>query len=211
MNTYENEMMAMLRQGMSMDEVMNKMRTQLANAQAQIRAEEEEARRKQAEAEAKLAAEAKKKADNEAMAKTLVDMCNRAMEGKLTSADVAYVQQLYAKQKYPEHARMFAQMFDADEVDSTIKMAMGTMNALTPLVHLAGAKDWNEVLDELDTKSIKDAHIQANAKVDEDLKNLQDMFSLVFGQATPAQKPERKVIPKNDDTILRDFVNSIKK
>lgn len=191
MNTYENEMMAMLRQGMSMDEVMNKMRTQLANAQAQIRAEEEEARRKQAEA--------KKKADNEAMAKTLVDMCNRAMEGKLTSADVAYVQQLYAKQKYPEHARMF----DANEVDSTIKMAM---NALTPLVKLAGAKDWNEVLDELDAESIKDAHVQANAKVDE----LQDVFGLLFGQATPKTKAQ-PVAPKNDDTILRDFVNSIKK
>lgn len=205
MNTYENEMMAMLRQGMSMDEVMNKMRTQLANAQAQIRAEEEEARRKQAEA-----TEAKKKADNEAMAKTLVDMCNRAMEGKLTSADVAYVQQLYAKQKYPEHARMFAQMFNADEVDSSIKMAMGAMNALTPLVKLAGAKDWNEILDELDEKSIKDAHIQANAKVDEDLKELQDVFGLLFGQATPKAKAQ-PVAPKNDDTILRDFVNSIKK
>lgn len=209
MNTYENEMMTMLRQGMSMDEVMNKMRTQLANAQAQIRAEEE-ARRKQAEAEAKLAAEAKKKADNEAMAKALVDMCNRAMESKLTAADVAYVQQLYAKQKYPEHARMFAQMFDADEVDSSIKMAMGAMNALTPLVKLAGAKDWNEVLDELDEKNIKDAHIQANAKVDEDLKELQDVFGLLFGQATPKAKVQ-PVAPKNDDTILRDFVNSIKK
>lgn len=178
MNTYENEMMAMLRQGMSMDEVMNKMRTQLANAQAQIRAEEE-ARRKQAEQAA---------AEKDAMAKALVDMCNRAMEGKLTSADVAYVQQLYAKQKYPEHARMFG----ADEVDSTIKMAM---NALTPLVKLAGAKDWN-----------KDAHIQANAKVDE----LQDVFGLLFGQATPKAKAQ-PVAPKNDDTILRDFVNSIKK
>lgn len=191
MNTYENEMMAMLRQGMSMDEVMNKMRTQLANAQAQIRAEEE-ARRKQAEQAA---------AEKDAMAKALVDMCNRAMEGKLTSADVAYVQQLYAKQKYPEHARMFG----ADEVDSTIKMAM---NALTPLVKLAGAKDWNEVLDELDEKSIKDAHIQANAKVDE----LQDVFGLLFSQATPKAKAKAQpVAPKNDDTILRDFVNSIKK
>lgn len=195
MNTYENEMMAMLRQGMSMDEVMNKMRTQLANAQAQIRAEEE-ARRKQAEQAA---------AEKDAMAKALVDMCNRAMEGKLTSADVAYVQQLYAKQKYPEHARMFG----ADEVDSTIKMAM---NALTPLVKLAGAKDWNEVLDELDEKSIKDAHIQANAKVDEDLKELQDVFGLLFSQATPKAKAKAQpVAPKNDDTILRDFVNSIKK
>lgn len=193
MNTYENEMMAMLRQGMSMDEVMNKMRTQLANAQAQIKAEEE-AKRKQAEAEAK------RKADNETKAKTLVDLCNRAMENKLTAADVAYVQQLYAVQKYPEHARMF----DADEVDSTIKMAM---NALTPLVHLTGAKDWNEVFDELD---IKDAHIQANAKVDENLKELQDVFGLLFDQTTPKTKAQ-PVAPKSDDTILRDFVNSIKK
>jgi len=197
MNTYENEMMAMLRQGMSMDEVMNKMRTQLANAQAQIKAE-------QAEAEA----EAKRKADNETKAQTLVDLCNRAMENKLTAADVAYVQQLYATQKYPEHARMFAQMFDANEVDSTIKMAVGTMSALTPLVHLAGAKDWDEVLDELDAKEIKNAHVQANAKVDEDLKEMQDLFSLMFGQAKPAQKA---ATPKSDDTILRDFVNSINK
>ena len=200
MNTYENEMMAMLRQGMSMDDVMNKMRTQLANAQAQIRAEEEEAKRKQAEAEAK-------KADNETKAKTLVDICNRAMENKLTAADVAYVQQLYAVQKYPEHARMFAQMFDADEVDSTIKMAVGTMSALTPLVHLAGAKDWDEVLDGLDAKEIKDTHTQVNAKVDDDLKEMQDFFSMVFGQAKPTPAPA----PKSDDTILRDFVNSIKK
>lgn len=202
MNTYENEMMAMLRQGMSMDEVMNKMRTQLANAQAQIKAEEE-AKRKQAEAEA----EAKRKADNETKAQTLVDLCNRAMENKLTAADVAYVQQLYATQKHPEHARMFAQMFDADEVDSTIKMAVGTMSALTPLVHLAGAKDWDEVLSGLDAKEIKDAHTQANAKVDEDLKEMQDLFNLMFGG-----KPKAKTQPaKSDDTILRDFVNSIKK
>ena len=198
MNTYENEMMAMLRQGMSMDEVMNKMHTQLANAQAQIKAE----------AEAKLAAEAKRKADNETKAKTLVDICNRAMENKLTAADVAYVRQLYAIQKHPEHARMFAQMFDANEVDSTIKMAVGTMSALTPLVHLAGAKDWNEVLD---AKEIKDAHTQANAKVDEDLKEMQDLFGLLFGQAKPVQKPAQPTAPKSDDTILRDFVNSIKK
>lgn len=204
MNTYENEMMAMLRQGMSMDEVMNKMRTQLANAQAQIKAEEE-AKRKQAEAEA----EAKRKADNEAKAQTLVDLCNRAMENKLTAADVAYVQQLYAVQKYPEHARMFAQMFDADEVDSTIKMAVGTMSALTPLVHLAGAKDWNEVLDEVDTKSLKDAHMHANAKVDEDLKEMQDLFSMMFG-GKPKAKTQPTPAPKSDDTILRDFVNSIK-
>ena len=201
MNTYENEMMAMLRQGMSMDDVMNKMRTQLANAQAQIRAEEE-AKRKQAEAEA----EAKRKADNETKAKTLVDICNRAMENKLTAADVAYVQQLYAVQKYPEHARMFAQMFDADGIDSTIKMAVGTMSALTPLVHLAGAKDWDEVLDGLDAKEIKDTHTQVNAKVDDDLKEMQDFFSMMFGQAKPVQKPAQ-----SDDTILRDFVNSIKK
>lgn len=188
MNTYENEMMAMLRQGMSMDEVMNKMRTQLANAQAQIRAEEE-AQRKLAKAEAK-------KADNETKAQTLVDICNRAMENKLTATDVAYVQQLYAIQKYPEHARIFTQMFDADDVDSAIKMAVSAMSALTPLVHLVGAKDWDEVLDELDTKEIKNAYTQANAKVNDDL------FSLMFGQAKPAQ---------SDDTILRDFVNSIKK
>ena len=210
MNTYENEMIAMLRQGMSMDEVMNKMRTQLANAQAQIKAEEE-AKRKQAEAEAKIAAEAKRKADNETKAKTLVDLCNRAMENKLTAADVAYVQQLYATQKYPEHARMFAQMFDADGVDSTVKMAVGTMSALTPLVHLAGAKDWDEVLDGLDAKEIKDAHDKTNAKVDDDLKEMQDLFGLLFGQAKPVQKPAKPTpTPKSDDTILRDFVNSIK-
>lgn len=200
MNTYENEMMAMLRQGMSIDEVMNKMRTQLANAQAQIRAEEEEVKRKQAEA--------KRKADNETKAQTLVDLCNRAMENKLTAADVAYVQQLYAIQKHPEHARMFTQMFDADEVDSTIKMAVSTMSALTPLVHLAGAKDWDEVLDGLDAKEIKNAHTQANAKVNDDLKEMQDLFSMMFGQAKPAQKPTPA--PKTDDTILRDFVNSMK-
>lgn len=194
MNTYENEMMAMLRQGMSMDEVMNKMRTQLANAQAQIRAEEEEVKRKQAEA--------KRKADNETKAQTLVDLCNRAIENKLTAADVAYVQQLYAIQKHPEHARMF----DADEVDSTIKMAVGTMSALTPLVHLAGAKDWNEV----DAKSLKDAHMHANAKVDEDLKEMQDLFSLMFG-GKPKVKTQPVPTPKSDDTILRDFVNSINK
>lgn len=207
MNTYENEMMAMLRQGMSMDEVMNKMRTQLANAQAQIKTEEE-AKRKQAEAEAKIAAEAKRKADNETKAKTLVDLCNRAMENKLTAADVAYVQQLYATQKYPEHARMF----DADEVDSTVKMAVDTMSALTPLVHLAGAKDWDEVLDGLDAKEIKNAHARSNATVNEDLKEMQDLFGLLFGQAKPVQKPAKPApTPKSDDTILRDFVNSIKK
>lgn len=202
MNTYENEMMSMLRQGMSMDEIMNKMRTQLANAQAQIKAE-------QAEAEAKIAAEAKRKADNETKAKTLVDLCNRAMENKLTAADVAYVQQLYAVQKYPEHARMFAQMFDADGVDSTIKMAIGTMSALTPLVHLAGAKDWDEVLDGLDAKEIKDAHDKTNAKVDDDLKEMQDLFSMMFG-GKPKAKTQPASTPKSDDTILRDFVNSIK-
>ena len=185
MNTYEN----MLRQGMSVDEIMDKVRTQLADAQAQIKAEQEEAK-------------AKAKADNETKAKALVDLCNRAMENTLTAADVAYVQQLYATQKYPEHARMLTEMFCADEVDSTINMAMSTMNALTPLVHLAGAKDWNEIFDEIDTETLKDAHTHANAKVEENLKEMQDLFGLMFGQAKPVQK--------SDDTILRDFINSMK-
>ena len=89
MNTYENEMMAMLRQGMSCDEVMNKMRTQLANAQAQIHAEEEEAKR---QAEEKRVAEAKAKqlqAEKEARGTIIVDIANRALDGTLTAEDVA--------------------------------------------------------------------------------------------------------------------------
>ena len=161
MNTYENDLYQMLSSGMSIDELL----AQLHNAESKYKADKAAAQRKEV---------------SETRAKDLVDICNRAMENKLTAADVAYVQHLYIAQNYPEHTRMLFQMFSSDEFDSAIQMAINTVDALTPLVHLAGAKDWDEVLDAIE------------AEVD---------------QSHPHPHSQKK----NDDAILRDFINTIKK
>lgn len=133
MNTYENDLYQMLSSGMSVDELL----AQLHNAESKYKADKAAAQRKE---------------ESETRAKDLVDICNRAMENKLTAADVAYVQHLYIAQNYPEHTRMLFQMFNGEEFDSAIQMAINTVDALTPLVHLAGAKNWDEVLDAIEAE-----------------------------------------------------------
>lgn len=149
MNTYENEMMSMLRQGMSMDEVMNKMRTQLANAQAQIKAEEE----------AKRQAEAKAKNEKEARAKVIVDIANRALEGTLTAEDVAAIQMMYVKQRITNESDLaiLAELFAADAVDQSIDMALATAHSFDPFLKMLGT-NWNQVINEATPEDKAEAH-----------------------------------------------------
>lgn len=185
MNTYENEMMSMLRQGMSFDEVMNKMKTQLANAQAQIRAEEEAKR----QAEEKLAAEAhakKLQAEKDARAKMIVDIANRALEGTLTAEDVAAVQMMYAKQKVTNESDLaiLAELFAADTVDQSIDMALATAHSFDPFLKMFGT-NWNQVINETTPEAKAEAHAKAKQTTHQKMKH-------------------------SDDTILRDFLSSLK-
>lgn len=183
MNTYENEMMSMLRQGLSFDEVMNKMKTQLANAQAQIRAEEE-AQRQAKLAEEKLANEAKAKAEKEARAKMIVDIANRALEGTLTAEDVAAIQMMYAKQKITNESDLaiLAELFAADTVDQSIDMALTTAHSFDSFLKMFGT-DWNQVINETTPEAKAEAHAKAK-------------------QATQQMK-------RSDDVVLRDFLSSL--
>lgn len=187
MNTYENELMSMLRQGMSMDEVMNKMKTQLANAQAQIKAEEE-AKRQAQMAEQKLANEAKAKAEKEARAKMLVDIANRALEGTLTAEDVTAIQMMYAKQKITNESDLaiLAELFAADTIDQSIEIALATAHSFDPFLKMFGTS-WNQVINE----TSPEAKAEAQAKV----------------KQTTQQNIQK--IKRSDDAILKDFLSSL--
>lgn len=188
MNTYENELMSMLRQGMSMDEVMNKMKTQLANAQAQIKAEEE-AKRQAQMAEQKLANEAKAKAEKEARAKVIVDIANRALEGTLTAEDVTAIQMMYAKQKITNESDLaiLAELFAADTVDQSIEIALATAHSFDPFLKMFGTS-WNQVINE----TSPEAKAEARDKV----------------KQTTQQNIQK--IKRSDDAILKDFLSSLR-
>jgi len=209
MNTYENELMTMLRQGMSFDEVMNKMHTQLSNAQAQIRAEEEEAKR---QAEEKLAAEAKAKADKDARAKVIVDIANRALEGTLTADDVAAIQLMYIKQIVEDEndLAVLESMLTGEEIDNTIQMALSTTHAFDPLLNAMGAT-WKQVVDSVGEADKVQMHHDARKHAKQKTDTVTDIFESIFGipkveaSKTMASKPTAV----SDDQILRSFVNNL--
>lgn len=184
MNTYENEMMSMLRQGMSFDEVMNKMHTQLSNAQAQIRAEEEAKR----QAEQKLANETKAKAEKEARAKVIVDIANRALEGTMTAEDVAAIQLMYAKQKITNESDLaiLAELFSADTIDQSIEMALATAHSFDPLLKMFGTS-WNQVINETTPEVKAEAHAKAKQTTQQNIQKMK----------------------RSDDAILKDFLSSL--
>ena len=202
MNTYENEMMAMLRQGMSCDEVMNKMRTQLSNAQAQIRAEEE----------AKRAAEARAKklqAEKEARGTVIVDIANRALEGTLTAEDVAAVQMMYIKQKIKDEndLAVLESMLTGDEVDNTIHMALATTHAFNPLLNAMGTT-WKQVVDSVEEDDKAQMHHDARKQTKQKTDAVTDIFESIFGMTHPKTEV-KKPTPASDDQVLRSFVNSL--
>ena len=185
MNTYENEMMSMLRQGMSFDEVMNKMHTQLSNAQAQIRAEEEAKRQA---AEEKLANEAKAKAEKEARAKMIVDIANRALEGTMTAEDVAAIQLMYAKQKITNESDLaiLAELFSADTIDQSIEMALATAHSFDPLLKMFGTS-WNQVINETSPEAKAEAHAKIKQTTQQNIQKMK----------------------RSDDAVLKDFLSSL--
>lgn len=207
MNTYENEMMAMLRQGMSCDEVMNKMRAQLSNAQAQIKAEEEAKR----QAEEKRAAEAKAKqlqAEKEARGEIIVDIANRALEGVLTADDVAAIQMMYIKQKIKDEndLAVLESMLTGDEVDNTIHMALATTHAFNPLLNAMGTT-WKQVVDSVEEDDKAQMHHDARKQTKQKTDAVTDIFESIFGMAHPKTEAPKK--PMSDDQILRSFVDRL--
>ena len=210
MNTYENEMMTMLRQGMSFDEVMNKMHTQLSNAQAQIRAEEEAKR----QAEEKRAAEAKAKqlqAEKEARGTVIVDIANRALEGTLTAEDVATVQMMYIKQKIKDEndLAVLESMLTGDEIDNTIQMALATTHAFNPILNAMGAT-WKQVVDSVSEVDKAQMHHDARKHTKQKTDAVTDIFETIFGATHEApKKPVSKPSAMSDDQILRSFVDRL--
>lgn len=217
MNTYENEMMAMLRQGMSFDEVMNKMHTQLSNAQAQIRAEEE-AKRLEEERKAKIAeAEAKAKklqAEKEARGTVIVDIANRALNGTLTADDVAAIQMMYIKQIVEDEndLAVLESMLTGDEIDNTIHMALTTTHAFNPLLNAMGAT-WKQVVDSVEESDKVQMHHDARKQTKQKTDAITDIFESIFGATHPKaetlKKPMNKPNPVSDDQILRSFVERL--
>ena len=207
MNTYENELMTMLRQGMSFDEVMNKMHTQLANAQAQIRAEEEEKR--VAEAKAKQL-----QAEKEARGEIIVDIANRALDGVLTADDVAAVQMMYIKQtvKDENDLAVLESMLTGDEIDNTIQMALTTTHAFDPLLNAMGTT-WKQVVDSVGEVDKIQMHHDARKHAKQKTDAVTDIFESIFGMTHPKtevpQKPASKPAAASDDQILRSFVNTL--
>ena len=206
MNTYENELMAMLRQGMSFDEVMNKVHTQLSNAQAQIRAEEE-AKRQAEEQKRAAEAQAKAKADKDARAKMIVDIANRALEGTLTAEDVAAIQMMYVKQNVKDEndLAVLESMLTGDEIDNTVQMALATTHAFNPLLNAMGTT-WKQVVDSVDEIDKTQMHHDARKQTKQKTDAVTDIFETIFGVTHPkAEKPSAM----SDDQILRSFVDRL--
>lgn len=210
MNTYENEMMTMLRQGMSYDEVMNKMRTQLANAQAQIKAEEEAKRAEEAKRQAEAKAKAKQlQAEKEARGEIIVDIANRALEGTLTADDVAAIQMMYIKQtvKDENDLAVLESMLTGEEIDNTVHMALTTTHAFDPLLSAMGAT-WKQVVDSVGEADKIQMHHDARKQTKQKTDAITDIFETIFG-ATHATPKKPVNTPASDDQILRSFVERL--
>lgn len=209
MNTYENELMAMLRQGMSFDEVMNKMHTQLSNAQAQIRAEEE-AKRQAEEQKRAAEAQAKAKADKDARAKVIVDIANRALEGTLTAEDVAAIQMMYVKQNVKDEndLAVLESMLTGDEIDNTVQMALATTHAFNPLLNAMGTT-WKQVVDSVDEIDKTQMHHDARKQTKQKTDAVTDIFETIFGTMHPKAETSKKPSAMSDDQILRSFVDRL--
>lgn len=134
----------MLKSGKSVDDIMAEIRKVALEADTRLKKE----------------AEAK---SSEAKAQRLVELSNRAMDNKLTAEDVAYIQQLYIEQKYPQYAVTLTEMFSADSVENAFQMAIDTLTALNPLIKLAGAESWDDIISSLSKQELKEAH-KASAK-----------------------------------------------
>lgn len=100
-NNYEE----MLRKGMSIDEILNTIRSQLTETQTKINSELKERR-----------------------AKSFVDISNRALENNLTANDVAYIFKLYAMQKYPNHQEIFNETITPEMIDEVISMTTSLLS-----------------------------------------------------------------------------------
>lgn len=96
-NNYEE----MLRKGMSIDEILNTIRSQLAETQTKIK---------------------------ENRAKSFVDISNRALANNLTANDVAYIFKLYAMQKYPNHQEIFNETITPEMIDEVISMTTSLLS-----------------------------------------------------------------------------------
>lgn len=211
MNDFENAILKQLSSGMSIDEVLAKVHEQIHNAECEHKAQVEAARIKaEKEAKAKAEAEAAKVAAEE-KAQYLVDMCNRIMEGKLTAADVAYVQQLYAAQKYPADAKILSAMFDANAIDHAVDMAVQTTKSMNPLLKMFGTT-WEQVIDEMSAEEIAQASDEARAESAKDAANMFEAIDALFNSASRTKNvaPTAKQKPKqSDDAILRSFLNTL--
>ena len=217
MNDFENAILKQLSSGMSIDEVLAKVHEQIHNAECEHKAQVEAARLK-AEQEAKAkeaeAAKQRQKAAAEEKAKYLVDMCNRIMEGKLTAADVAYVQQLYAAQKYPADAKILSAMFDANAIDHAVDMAVQTTKSMNPLLKMFGTT-WEQVIDEMSAEEIANASEEARAESARDAANMFEAIDALFNSASrtknvaPTAKQKATPVKQNDDAILRSFLNTL--
>ena len=204
MNDFENAILKQLSSGMSIDEVLAKVHEQIHNAECEHKAQVEAARM---EAKAKAEAEAAKQHQEEKACR-LVDMCNRAMEGKLTASDVAYVQQLYAAQKYPADAKILSAMFDANAIDHAVDMAVQTTKSMNPLLKMFGTT-WEQVIDEMSAEEIAHASDEARAESAKDAADMFKTFETFFNAATTPVAKKPTPAKQNDDAILRSFLNTL--
>ena len=211
MNDFENAILKQLNSGMSIDEVLAKVHAQIHNAECEHKAQVEAARVKaEAEAKAKAEEEAKAKLQN---GQQLADICNRALAGKLTAADVAHIQHMYAVQRYPNHANILAAMFDAASVDQVIDMAVDATKHMDPLLKLFDTT-WDELLEELDEDSKQEAAEHARAECTKDTTDMLKAINSLLGAVAPTKPAPTPMSAKqkqkqSDDAILRSFLNTL--
>lgn len=184
MNEFEKKLFADLQAGHSVDAIMAEFNKHLNVAKAEVaaaKAREEEERKRKLEEEKKKAAEAQARAQKDLDAKKITEIANRALNSTLTSEDVAWMFQRYLFQKWGKSEAVCQVAMTAEDIDTMINMAIKMFDTLDPLMKVTGTK-WEDLLDEV---------------------------SLFTPTSTHTSKKQNKNKSKNDDEVIKDFLNKI--
>lgn len=148
MNEFEKKLFADLQAGHSVDAILAEFNKHLNVAKAEVeaaKAREEEEKRKREEEEKKKAAEAQLRAQRDVDAKKITEIANRALNGKLTGEDVAWMFQRYLFQKWGKSEAVCKVAMTGEDIDAMIDMAAKMFDTLEPLMVATNTK-WEDLL-----------------------------------------------------------------
>ena len=170
MNEFEKKLFADLQAGHSVDAILAEFNKHLNVAKAEVeaaKAREEEEKRKREEEEKKKAAEAQARAQRDVDAKKITEIANRALNGKLTGEDVAWMFQRYLFQKWGKSEAVCKVAMTGEDIDTMIDMAIKMFDTLDPLMKVTNTK-WEDLLEEISIFAPPSTKKQNKSKSDDE-------------------------------------------